>query len=233
MYSVQRFYVIANSERHPDPFYVKEEFAPSDRAALSKLQQIAHNLLAPHMRLLQFLGSHFNASRLGSPNSEKSFLRLLAVTLDGLKNSTGHPLAREIRFQVILFGLKVLRHSTVLDIPSRYLLKDQILSAALSWFTFSPRWSFGGNRLQLKAEARLLSDVAAALRNVALGGQKPSQLSRTLQAKETLLQILLESEQTRLLVWLYPLNSARESNHLAKPPSEVCFNVQPQVHRAD
>jgi phosphatidylinositol 4-kinase len=173
------------------------------------------------MRLLQFLGSHFNASRLGSPNSEKAFLRLLTVTLDGLKNSTGHPLAREIRFHVVLFGLKVLRHSTVLDISSKYLLKDQILSAALSWFTFAPRWSFGGNRLQLKAEARLLSDVSAALRNVTMPGQKPNALPRTLQSKETLLLVLLESEQTRLLVWLYPLNGGRESPQSAKPPSEV------------
>lgn len=220
---------LLNSSRHPDPFYIKEEFAPSDRAALSKRQQTAHNLLAPHMRLLQFLGSHFNASRLGSPNSEKAFLRLLNVTLEGLKNSTGHPLAREIRFQVVLFGLKVLRHSTALDVPSRFLLKDRILSAALSWFTFAPRWSFGGNRLQLKAEVRLLTDVSVALRNVAMTEQKPTPLLKSLQAKESLLQTLIESEQWRLTVWLYPLHDPRETygaGHPTKPPTEVSYFLQ-------
>lgn len=183
------------------------------------------------MRLLQFLGSHFNASRLGSPNSEKAFLRLLNITLEGLKNSTGHPLAREIRFQVVLFGLKVLRHSTALDVPSRYLLKDRILSAALSWFTFNPRWSFGGNRLQLKAEVRLLSDVSVALRNVAMTEQKPTPLLKSLQAKESLLQTLIESEQWRLTVWLYPLQDPREmygSGHPTKPPTEVSYFLQLQ-----
>ncbi|KAF4634881.1 hypothetical protein G7Y89_g3229 [Cudoniella acicularis] len=209
---------------HPDPFYVKGEFAPSDRAALSKRQQAAHNLLAPHMRLLQFLGSHFNATRLGISHTEKTFLRLLNVTLDGLKHSMGHPLAREIRFQIILFGLKVLRHVTALDYFSCCLLKDKILSSALSWFTFAPRWSFGGNRVQLKAETCLLADVAAALKNVQMIGQKPTSLSKSLQSKESLLQVLMESEKTRLNVWLYPLGEPRDQptpNQGSKVPTEA------------
>src|SRR5277367_1691342 len=148
------------------------EFAPSDREAISKRQQAAHNLLVPHSRLLQFLGSHFNATRFGSPHTQKIFHRLLRITLDGLKHSTGHPLAREIRFQIILFGLKVLRYSTSVSAVVQWRLKDQILSAALSWFSFAPRWSFGGNRLQLKAEMCLMADVAAALQSVRTVGFK-------------------------------------------------------------
>lgn len=161
------------------------------------------------MRLLQFLGSHFNASRLGSPHTEKTFLRLLNVTLDGLAQTTGHPLARELRFQIVLFGLKIIKHVTALGFRPRCLLKDKILSAALSWFTFAPRWSFGGNRLQLKAETRLLSEVSAALKNIQMVVEAPTPLSKSLQAKEDLLQILMESERTRLNVWLYPLGEPR------------------------
>lgn len=210
---------------HPDPFYVKEEFAPSDRPALLKKQQVAHNLLAPHMRLLQFLGSHFNATRLGSPHTEKVFLRLLDVTLNGLKHATGHPLAREIRFQIILFGLKVLRHSIALDFSTRCLLKDRILSAALTWFNFAPCWSFGGNRLQLKAETRLLADVSAALKNVQMMGDKPTSLTKSLQAKENLLHLLIDSELVRLTVWLHPLNTSREPLPVQSPkgPSEAAL----------
>jgi phosphatidylinositol 4-kinase len=169
-------------------------------------------MLTPHMRLLQFLGSHYNASRLSSPHTERAFLRLLNVTLDGLKHSTGHPLAREIIFQVVLFGLKVLRHTVALDFTSKCRLKDQLLSAALSWFNFPPGWSFGGNRLQLKSEVRLLGDVVSALRNVAITGTKSTAVLQWLQSKEDLLQILLESERTRLTVWLYPLSETRGSN---------------------
>jgi len=210
--------------RHPDPFYVKEEFAPSDKAALTKRQQAAHNLLAPHMRLLQFLGSHFNAIRLGSPHTEKVFIRLLKATLDGLRHSTGHPLAREIRFQIILFGLKVLRHSIGMDFSARCLLKDRLLSSALSWFSFPPQWSFGGNRLQLKAETRLLADLSIALRSVQMVTERPGPLLKTMQAKEKLLQILIESEISRLAVWLYPVNNPQESylsNLVPKGTAEV------------
>ncbi|RDL34611.1 Phosphatidylinositol 4-kinase STT4 [Venustampulla echinocandica] len=195
---------------HPDPFYVAGEFAPSNSANLSKRQHASHNLLSPHMRLLQFLGSHFNASRLGSPHTEKTFLRLLNVTLDGLAQTTGHPLARELRFQIVLFGLKVIKHVTALGFHPRFVLKDKILSAALSWFTFAPRWSFGGNRLQLKAETRLLAEVSVALKNIQMVVETPTPLSKSLQAKEDLLQILMESEQTRLNVWLYPLGEPRD-----------------------
>ena len=176
------------------------------------------------MRLLQFLGSHFNATRLGSPHTEKAFLRLLNFTLEGLKHSTGHPLSREVRFQIVLFGLKVLRHSTAIDLPSRYRLKDQILSAALSFFAFAPNWSFGGNRLQLKAETRLLADVSAALKIVVMTAQKPTPLTKSLQAKEALLQVLIESELVRLAVWLYPLGELRDPNTpnpSSKGPSEA------------
>jgi phosphatidylinositol 4-kinase len=180
---------------------------------------VAHNLLVPHSRLLQFLGSHFNATRFGSPHTQKIFHRLLRITLEGLKHSTGHPLAREIRCQIILFGLKVLRYSTSVSAVVQWRLKDQILDAALSWFSFAPRWSFGGNRLQLKAEMRLMADVASALLNVRPIGLKSVGPLTSLLPKEELLTVLLENEQTRLTVWLNPLGGG--SNTVYKDPSDV------------
>ncbi|KAG9244575.1 phosphatidylinositol 4-kinase-like protein [Calycina marina] len=217
---------------HPDPFFLKEEFAPSDREALSKQQQAARNILTPHMRLLFFLSSHYNATRLGSPNTEHIFLRLLAATLNGLKNSTGHPLAREVRFHVVLFGLKVLRYSTALTASSRNIVKGQILSAALSWFSFAPRWSFGGNRIQLLAEVRLLGDVSAALKDVPALGQNPTPFLRELLKKENLLVALIESEQTRLSVWLFPMSEPPRDIHLVNHGSKLAEVVAPLVHTA-
>ena len=68
------------------------------------------------------------------------------------------------------------------------------------------RWSFGGNRLQVKAEVQLLADVALACQSVAATGSKLPSL-RPLNMKQDLLQTLLSSEQSRLLVWLYPLEN--------------------------
>ncbi|KAL9042174.1 MAG: hypothetical protein Q9180_000786 [Flavoplaca navasiana] len=208
--------------RHADPFYLKEEFAPSDKASLIKRQQAAHNLLAPHLRILQFLASHFNATRLGSPHTHKIFQRMIIASLDALKERTGHPLAREIHFQLILFGLHILRYSNRLDEVSQWRLKDTTLSAALRWFSHQPRWSFGGNRLQIKAESRLIADVESAVRSVAEIGAKGTGPLLPLSRKQELLLLLLDNEQMRLLVWLYPLDHERRhmffTSHAGKTP---------------
>lgn len=125
---------------HLDPFYIKEEFAPSDKKTLLLQQQATHSLIAPHLRVLQFLTSHFNATRLGSPHTERIFHRLMLLTLEGLKNSAGHPLTREIHFQIILFGLNILKYCIGLDQEARWRLKDAILSSGLAWFSHQPRF---------------------------------------------------------------------------------------------
>ena len=115
-----------------------------------KKQQVALSLIAPHLRILQFLTSHFNASRLGSPHSQRIFHRLIMVTLEGLKRSAGHPLARELHFKVILFGLNILRYCTGLDQAARWRMKDAILSAGLAWFSHQPRYVY---RLSVRSQS--------------------------------------------------------------------------------
>ncbi|KAL9101623.1 MAG: hypothetical protein Q9163_003142 [Psora crenata] len=203
--------VFSSELHHPDPFYVKEEFAPSEKTVLMKKQQAANNIIAPHLRILQFLASHFTATRLGSPHSQITLLRLATVTLDGLKQCTGHPLAREFYFQVLLFGLNVLTYCNGLDKAARWRLKDRILSAGLAWFAYPPRWSFGGNRLQVKAEMRLMADVVTALFSVASIFALPIGNLQSLSMKQELLSVLLENEQMRLDVWLYPLEQERRN----------------------
>ena len=202
--------VFSNKFNHLDPFYLKAEFAPSDKAGLFKRQQAVHDLIAPHLRILQFLISHFNAVRLGSPHLPRIFQRMVRITLQGLRQSSGHPLAREAHFQVILFALSILRCSDGWGIAARWRLKDSILSAALAWFAGAPSWSYGGNRLQLKAENRLISDVANALNRVNAIGIKASTCLPSLVLKQILLLRLLQSEQARLEVWLYPLDQERQ-----------------------
>lgn len=124
----------------PDAFNMKMEYAPSDKDVLIKQQRDALNLIAPHQETLHMLSSHFHACRLGNPHTVKIFQRIVRTSMEGLKNATGHPLAREMRFQLIIFGLHVLRFSsTTLSYTLQHKLKDQILSGALSWFSFTPK----------------------------------------------------------------------------------------------
>ncbi|KAM0343322.1 hypothetical protein ACHAPU_008643 [Fusarium lateritium] len=193
---------------HIDPFFLKEEFAPSELEALAKKKQLVHDILAPHTRLLQFFASHYNATRLGSPDIQKVFLRMLDLTLEAMKQCATHPMAREIRFQIILFGLRVLRSSTTLKPAAQWRLKERILAAGLSWFKSCPKWSFGSNLLQMKTEIRLISDVLAALQQVSFIGAQTVGNVKSLQSKEQLLDLLLRHEQCRIAVWVNPLNNA-------------------------
>jgi hypothetical protein len=56
-------------------------------------------------------------------------------------------------------------------------------------------------------------------------GEKPASFMKSLQAKESLLQALIESEQVRLNVWLHPLGDPGYSSNQAKSFTEVSFQL--------
>jgi phosphatidylinositol 4-kinase len=190
---------------HLDPFYIKEEFAPSNWETIVKRQQAASNHVAPHLRLTHFLSSHFNASRLTSPSVEHIYFRLMRVTLLTMRRTVSQPLAREVHFHLILLALKVLKNSTSSSIASQWRLKDAILSAALSWFTQPPRWSYGSNKLQVKAEVKLLGDVTALLKALDSIGNRATASLPSLSPKQELFVQLVNHEICRLMVWITPL----------------------------
>lgn len=96
-------------------------------------------MIAPHFRLVQFLSSHFNATRLGSRQIQRVYYRLMHVTLDAMGHTMEHPLARETHFHIVLLGLRILQFGTDMDMAAQWRLKDRILSAALAWFSIAPR----------------------------------------------------------------------------------------------
>ncbi|KAL9105900.1 MAG: hypothetical protein Q9227_009011 [Pyrenula ochraceoflavens] len=214
-----------------DPFYVKEEFAPSDKQQLLKQQQMAQNTISPHFRLLQFFESHFNAIRLGTVHTQLVFSRLIVKTLSGFERTAGHPVTREIHFHAILFALNILRCNMTLPIGSHWRLKDEILSAALSWFKHFPTWSFGGNRLQIKAEIQLMTDILSLMQRLPTFSYAGN--SKSLQSKQELLQHLLENERSRLSVWLYPLNHEgkhdRSKDNALVPLVRTAWNEHPAL----
>ena len=201
----------ATSLQHLDPFYVKEEFAPSKWDVITKRQQVVHDLISPHLRLTHLLSSFFNASRLTSPSVERIYGRLMRITMLAMRRTVSQPLAREVHFHLVLLAAKVLRHSTQLSAPSRYRLKDSLISAALSWFATAPKWSFGSNRLQLKAEVKLLSEVISALQAISGVGSRAATSLRSSQSKHELLQLLISAEISHLSVWIGPLGNDSRS----------------------
>ena len=54
-----------------------------------------------------------------------------------------------------------------------------------------------------------MADVDAALRAVSSVFNRPNGTLQSLASKQELLALLLDNEQMRLVVWLYPLDHAR------------------------
>ncbi|KAL4933603.1 1-phosphatidylinositol 4-kinase STT4 [Aspergillus undulatus] len=208
------------SFNHVDPMYAEIELLPTNKDSMLQHQKLAQNILAPHLQTIQFFESHFNAVRLGNAQTQRLFCRFIDRTTVGLLHASNHPLARELHFRIICFCLKVLRHCTCFDNVTLWRLKHQTLSAALSWFKHPPRWSYGGNRLQLKAEDKILNDVIAALADASNAGSATRWPYTSLQAKQDLLQVLLENERLRLKVWLFPLDPDRKHNVSQSPLSK-------------
>lgn len=129
----------------------------------------------------------------------------MRITLTAMRRAAAHPLAREIHFHIVLLALRILAFCTGSTEGSRWQLKDQILSAGLAWFSHPPRWSFGSNKLQVKAEVQLMTDVLAALQFTTVIGAKSTSPLQSLQPKQELLAHLVTSEITRLGVWISPL----------------------------
>ncbi|KAF3924761.1 hypothetical protein AA313_de0210069 [Arthrobotrys entomopaga] len=222
-----------------DAFNTKMDYAPSDKQWLTKNQTTALNLLSPHLRLLQFLSSNFHASRHGDPNIIRVYLRLIRITLQGLKTASPHPLAREARFQFILFSLQVLKYTPgIMPAATQWKLKEDIFSAALSWFTYQPRWSFGGSRLQLKAESAIMKEVAQAIQSLTAVGNPTV---KSLELKQELLLLLLENEQARVTTWITPLDAPKKqqpvpgvvprqvSDHLLVSLLQTAWNENPAL----
>ncbi|KAL3477837.1 hypothetical protein BJX99DRAFT_225404 [Aspergillus californicus] len=208
------------SFNHIDPMYARIELLPTDKELMLQEQKLAQSVLAPHSLIVQFFESHFNAVRLGNAQTRHLFCRFVDRTTLGLLHASNHPLARELHFRIILFCLRVLEHCTTLDKATLWKFKHQILSAALSWFNNPPRWTFGGNRLQLKAEDKILNDVIAAMAKVSQVGCNTRWPYTSLEAKQDLLQVLLENERSRLKVWLFPLDPDRKHNVSQSPLSK-------------
>ncbi|KAL5335246.1 hypothetical protein BJX70DRAFT_329101 [Aspergillus crustosus] len=208
------------SFNHVDPMYAKIELLPTDKDSMLQRQKLAQNILAPHLQIIRFFESHFNAVRLGNAQTQHLFFRFIDRTTLGLLQASNHPLARELHFRIICFCLRVLKHCTSLDNLTLWRHKHLILSAGLSWFNHPPRWSFGGNRLQLKAEDKILSNVITALGQVSNVSCNTRWPYTSLQAKQDLLQVLLENERSRIKVWLFPLDPDRKHNAPQSPPSK-------------
>lgn len=196
--------------KHVDPFFLKTEFAPSNKEDLLRQQRKAQSMITPHSRVLQFIISQYNATKLSSPHLEELFLRVASRTMIALRSIAGHPLCRELYFSAVLFALDILADCISTSKPLLWRYKDATLSAALHWFKHPAWWSYGGNRVQITAEEAILGAVDGHLERIPWNGVSGSTSMLSLVAKRNLLRMFVAHERSRLQIWLNPLQQDRK-----------------------
>lgn len=189
----------------------------------------AERLLKPHLLLIQVLSSSFQAVKYRASGIMISLARMLLRSLNAYEHWSTHPLAREVRFTLLLFGFQVLassRMETLLEL--RY--RDALFRAAFSWFAIRPQWSFGSNRIQVGAEIKLLQDFIAAVRDdhiradhwtTSMNDRQPiwtltgstglQDYCNQHKDRVRLMELLIENEINRLNVWVNPGNDKGRS----------------------
>jgi len=88
------------------------------------------------------------------------------------------------------------------------------------------RWSIGGNRLQIKAETHILSDIQSYLEVLGKSGIAPEGPLKSPKAKQDLLSLLISNEQTRLMVWLFPLDYNKKHHFTSGQHSKALTDVR-------
>ncbi len=91
---------------------------------------------------------------LSNPQVQTIYSRFIHITLANMTSTASHPLCREVHFQIVLLGAKLLKYSAGLSSAAAWRLKDRILSTILAWFSGPPRCVL---RLHLPCNTELIS----------------------------------------------------------------------------
>ncbi|EJU05379.1 atypical/PIKK/PI4K protein kinase [Dacryopinax primogenitus] len=196
-------------------------------------QASAKRLLTPHALLLRALTSRFQAVRYHHAGLILILLRLVLrstrahqLSVANMIPST-HPLAREVRFSMLLFGFEVLKSSRM-DTYTELKMREELYAAAFSWFAARPQWSFGGDRVQIDADTKIMQEFSRVIHSDGIRGDHlttslstshpgfcmPGHASLAEYAaqhknRNELLRLLVENEIARLIVWANPTNDLK------------------------
>ncbi|KAG2132611.1 hypothetical protein BD769DRAFT_1666055 [Suillus cothurnatus] len=209
-----------------DPFYHPISYSPTDKDEIDRATTHARRLLMPHTLILQMLFSRLQAARYCRSTVMFLIQRLVLRSARAHKSFSTHPLARELRFTFLLFGLETLK-SSHLDAVCECMLRESLYYTAYSWFATRPQWSFGANRVQVDADIKVMSEFLVHLQGDSLRNMsslssltphqstsKTSQYATRLKNINQPLRLLIENEIFRLTVWANPSNEAKRGSDL-------------------
>ncbi|KZT09606.1 atypical/PIKK/PI4K protein kinase [Laetiporus sulphureus 93-53] len=219
--------MFSTSLNYSDPFIHPIEYNPTDKDLIDRASASARRRLVPHVLILQFLFSRMQAARYRRPGLMLLIQRLAMSSARAHASISTHPLAREARFSFLLFAFETMK-SSHLDIYCEHQFRQCLYTAAFSWFSTRPQWSYGSNRIQINADIKLLSEFLNHLQTDSIRGiqtissmspaRSSALASRYLASLKNVnlpLRLLIENEIFRLTVWSNPANEPkRGADHL-------------------
>ncbi|MBW0462794.1 hypothetical protein O181_002509 [Austropuccinia psidii MF-1] len=203
-------------------------FTSTDREEMHHNYNSIKRMLKPHSILLDFLLSRFQAARYKSRSVVLAIMRLLSTSFANVQHWSKHPLSRELRLRLSLFGFSICQGSRMED-SMEHILRDLCYNASFNWFALPPSFGFGSNRLQHESELRLLQELLEMIkfdqpvnayhtssldmnsaRHFLPGRLTLSTAGQRHAKRNRLLQLFLEHELLGLMVWHNPLNDPKK-----------------------
>ncbi|GME91236.1 unnamed protein product [Ambrosiozyma monospora] len=182
-----------------DAKFYPMEYLPTGKAEVDHRGNIAALRFKPHLLLIRMFQSHFEASKYRSDHLLKLFTRSLLVSLNGLSHASLHPYARLARFELVSFGLDVMKLHATLNSHDTVKLCASVLDGSLSWFYKPHTVPYGNNKLKMKTDHEVLRQVAKAILSTKYA-------LPVLEKKRGILLLFLDHEISFLSSWLSPLN---------------------------
>ncbi len=217
--------------RH-NPLNQETQYSPTDKDEMIQHATLVARSLEPHAIVLGFIASRFQGFRYRDRDLVMACVRVALRSTAAYKQWCTHPLARELRTRLVAFGFCVVQASR-LESGVEFNLRQGLYKATLAWFALRAGWSYGSNRVQLRADLQALEELHATVRSdqpsnafalsPAGSGLLPGRLAVGIAANEhaarqKLVLALLENEADRLRLWLNPLS---DPNKGAVPPAKA------------
>ena len=152
---------------HPTPLLRRTDMSKFNRAEITQELRHAEELLGGHAAVLHLAHTRLGAAQASSAPLMLALLRLVQVVVESRERLTTHALARGLRAELVLFGLRTLACARI-DALIEYRLRLGVVSLGLDWFARPPGWTFGGSAKRAHTELRLLHEVQDALRGATL-----------------------------------------------------------------
>lgn len=135
------------------------EYKPYDFEAIKHSYVDASEKLKPHLQVIRFFSSHFEATLYESDHLLKLFTQVVFHAVSKLSKASLHPFARLVRNELLRFSLLVFSANCKKGTSDTKKLAKEIVSAGLSWFYGSREWPLGSNELKIKADLSLMVEV--------------------------------------------------------------------------